>query len=257
MNINYLKNKNPHKLDSSINFIEEGHIYTISDEPKISYTSVTTWIHSLFSKFDSDAIIKNMMNSKEWTNNKYYGYSSSEIKSIWETNRCKSAYEGTKLHNDIERFYNNLSISNETIEFKFFLDFFKDYSYLEPYRTEMLIFCKELRLAGAIDMLFKRDNDILEIYDWKRSKEIVKENKWNKWIISEQITYIPDSNFWHYALQLNTYKSILIKNYGFKIGDMYLIVLHPNNKSYKRLKVPNLQNEINLLFQERKCKITI
>ena len=31
------------------------------------------------------------------------------------------------------------------------------------------------------------------------------------------INHLPDTNFWHYSLQLNTYKAILEDKYGVKI----------------------------------------
>ena len=71
---------------------------------------------------------------------------------------------------------------------------------------------------------------------------------------TECIEHIPDTNYWHYCLQLNTYKAILEKNYNKQIKDMYLVCLHPENKnnSYQRIKVVELKNEIISLFHLRK-----
>ena len=66
---------------------------------------------------------------------------------------------------------------------------------------------------------------------------------------TECIGHIPDLNFWHYALQLNTYKWILEKNYGKEINDLYLVCLYPNNDNYILFKVPNLQREIRDLMK--------
>jgi hypothetical protein len=53
---------------------------------------------------------------------------------------------------------------------------------------------------------------------------------------------------------LNTYKALLEKNYGVKVKDMYLVCLHPNNenKTYQRIKVIDLQEEVMNLFELRK-----
>ena len=48
--------KNIHERDQYIQFFEEGHKYIISFEPEVKYTSVTTWNHTHFPKFDADAI---------------------------------------------------------------------------------------------------------------------------------------------------------------------------------------------------------
>lgn len=253
MSIDYLKNKNAHEIDAGISFKEEGHEYTVCG--KKGFTSVTTWIHSLFEKFDADKIIDNMMKSSRWSENKYYGMTKSEIKSLWDKNRDEAAIAGTKLHYDIECTYNQICVTNNSIEYKYFLKFYDDYKHLEPYRTEMLVYYEELQLAGSIDMIFKCFDGSLEIYDWKRSKEVVKVNKWDKWIKSNVITYLPDTNYWHYALQLNTYKAILIKKYGMTVGNLYLVVLHPDNKSYLRIPVVDLQDEVQLLFLEREKEL--
>ena len=35
------------------------------------------------------------------------------------------------------------------------------------------------------------------------------------------------------------------------VGDLYLVILHPNNKSYLRIAVVDLQDEVEQLFLER------
>ena len=101
-------------------------------------------------------------------------------------------------------------------------------------------------------MIFENDDGTLQIYDWKRCKDIVKTNNWNKYSINENINHLPDTNYWHYCLQLNTYKAILELKYNKKVTDLYLVCLHPDKKNYQRIKVVNLENEIKELFNERK-----
>jgi ATP-dependent exoDNAse (exonuclease V) beta subunit len=158
------------------------------------------------------------------------------------------------MHYDIECFYNNIDTSNNSVEYEYFKAFVKEYRHLKPYRTEWMIYDKELQLAGSIDMIFENEDGTLSIYDWKRSKEIKKTSPWNKFSKTECIEHIPDTNYWHYCLQLNTYKAILEKNYNKQIKDMYLVCLHPDNKnhSYQRIKVVTLNKEITSLFDLRK-----
>jgi Cys-tRNA synthase (O-phospho-L-seryl-tRNA:Cys-tRNA synthase) len=66
------------------------------------------------------------------------------------------------------------------------------------------------------------------------------------------IEHIPDTNYWHYALQLNTYKALIEKNYNKKVTSMVLVCLYPDNKSYQLIKVPDLSEEINDLFNLRR-----
>lgn len=257
--INYLKNKNFHENDKGTSLNEETHIYNIQGE--YDYTSMTTFIHSLFNTFDADKIITNMMNSKNWVNSKYYGMTREEIKDLWNKNKINASENGTNMHLNIEKFYNGANIVDESIEWLYFMKFYQDYKdKLEPYRTEWIVYDKEIKIAGSIDIIFKskpekilNDKEVIDIYDWKRCKDIKKVNNFDKWAINLNISHIPDTNYWHYAFQLNGYKWILEKNYDKIIRDMYLVCLHPDNsnKSYKLIKIPDLQNEITLLFQER------
>jgi len=255
MSLELLSKKNCHERDKNLIFYEETHIYIIKTDPKSKYTSVTTCVHNQFEKFNSDKIIDNMIYSKKWKTNKYYGMTRQQIKNGWNENKNNAAEQGTKLHYNIECFYNKCYNSIETatnIEYKYFKNFYKDFSDLEPYRTEWMIYDEDNKLAGSVDMIFKNPNGSLQIYDWKRCKEISKTNNWNKYSINNKIDYIPDTNYWHYCLQLNTYKYILETKYGKKVSDMYLVVLHPNNtnNNYKRIKVCDLQAEIKAIIHK-------
>ena len=250
----YLAEKNAHNRDSHIKFDEGPHIYHIDGDS--NFTSVTTWNHSHFEKFNADAIIKNMMKGKNWKKSKYYGMTAEQIKSQWSENGKNASEAGTKMHYDIECFYNNMKVKNPSVEYDYFLRFHKQHINLEPYRTEWMIYNKELKLAGSIDMIFKNEDGSLSIYDWKRCKNIKKDNPWQS-AKTECIEHLPDTNFWHYSLQLNTYKAMLESKYDVKVKDLYLVCLHPENKSntYEKIKVPILKKEIKSLFELRKSQL--
>ena len=65
---------------------------------------------------------------------------------------------------------------------------------------------------------------------------------------------MPSSNFWQYALQLNTYKKIIEDKYGKKVTKLCLVRLHPDNpdETYELINVPDLSEDISNLFEERK-----
>ena len=67
MSKNYLSLLNKHSRDENIKFKAAGHIYNVklpnSLESDTTFTSVTTFVNSLFNKFDSDKIIGYMMSS--------------------------------------------------------------------------------------------------------------------------------------------------------------------------------------------------
>lgn len=250
---NLLAMKNPHPRDSHIQFDEPTHTYTIDGSS--DYTSVTTWNHTHFRKFDADIIIARMMSSKNWLKSKYYGKTANEIKMGWDQNRDDAANAGTKMHYDIECHYNGVSVDNDSIEFKYFKAFVLDHPNLVPYRTEWTIWDSELKIAGSIDMVYENPDGTLSIYDWKRSKGIVRNKQYEEYATTKCISYIPDTNFWHYALQLNTYKAILEKNYGKKITTLRLVCLHPNQRTYQLIDIPELKEELEELFNERKSQM--
>ena len=265
MDINVLARENAHPRDAMITFDEGPHIYTINGDS--GFTSVTTWNHSHFEKFDADRIISNMMQSAKWPQSKYFGKSPDEIKAEWEKNRDSAAKAGTAMHYDIECYYNRNEVTNESVEYGYFKNFLAALEKnggeggveLKPYRTEWMVFHEDLRLAGSIDMVYERQDGsgILEIYDWKRCKEIKKANGWGKSSINPIIDHLPDTNYWHYCLQLNTYKAILESKYGKKVGALYLVCMHPENKrkNYERIKVVDLNDEVLQLFADRKRRL--
>ncbi len=250
----FLDKKNVHSRDKYITFDEIPHIYTIKGES--NYVSVTTWVHSFFEKFDAEKVINNMMKSSKWKQSPYYGKSKWDIKKEWREKGKEAAICGTKLHSDIEKYYNDIETTNESVEYSYFLSFAKAFDYLKPYRTEWMIYDEELRLAGSIDMVFWNEkNKTYDIYDWKRCKDIKKGNSFGKYGLHPVLEEVEDTNYWHYSLQLNIYKTLLERNYDMKIDECWLVCLHPEKKQFERIKVVDMSEEVNQLFEERIKKI--
>ena len=95
-------------------------------------------------------------------------------------------------------------------------------------------------------MVFRNSDGSFSIYDWKRSKKIEKYNKFESGI--GDFDHLPHCNFWHYSLQLNIYKYILELKYNIIIQDLYLVIMHPINSNYIKIKCPNLKDEVQLLM---------
>jgi hypothetical protein len=151
-------------------------------------------------------------------------------------------------------------------ELEYFKKFHNDFvageqANLRPYRTEWTVFHEEAQIAGSIDMVYEDlsasdtrrwgADTPLAIYDWKRCREIAKTNRANKFATHPAIEHLPDTNYWHYALQLNIYKYILQTKYDRRVTDLYIVVLHPEAQNYQRIKLPDLQSEVAELFEER------
>ena len=263
--------RNAHYRDKFIQFFEEGHKYVIDFEPEVKYTSVTTWNHKHFPEFNADDVINSMMKGKSWKEgHKYWNMTAEQIKSQWNANGSSVSSAGTDMHFEIECFMNekllpigytheqlyNLYMSEHksprSVEWQYFLNFVKDFPHLKPYRTEWTIYDEDVKISGSVDMIYENHDGTLSIYDWKRAKNITRVNNWNKFALPPQICHLPDSNFWHYALQLNTYKVILENKYGKKVTDLYLVRLHPDaeEKNYELIKLPDLTTEVRQLFKE-------
>jgi hypothetical protein len=279
--LNYLKNVNHHEKDDYITFTEANHNYTIGDG-KTKFISTTTFIHTLFAPFDADKVITIMMSGKKWPTSKYYGMTREEIKREWSNKARQSSSDGTGLHQFVELFMNQSQCESSpsqythrelleiyenvnkeqfseiynTREWDHFLHFVSNYPDLKPYRTEWMIYDEECKIAGSIDMVYINEDGTLSIYDWKRCLTIEKTSGWNKYGIEECVNHLPDTNFWHYSLQLNIYKNILEKNYGVEISQLFLVKLHPDNKSgsFELIKLPFLKDEIISLFDVLKTR---
>jgi ATP-dependent exoDNAse (exonuclease V) beta subunit len=253
--------------DDLLLFDEPTHVYTHTVRDDIKFLSVTTFVHKFFNDFNADVAIEKMMAGRKWNpSHELYGKTPAEIKQLWHDRGVESAELGTILHNNIECFLNNSDLpkdythamlleqyetqrkETESPEWKFFMQYVKDTPTKVPFRTEWRIYDLNLKLAGSIDMVYKNvDDGSLSIYDWKRSKEIKRENKYEK---SKQLG-LPDCNFYHYSLQLNTYKYILEKTYGLKVRDLFLVILHPNNVSYQLIECIDLQTMVAEMMAKR------
>ena len=258
MSIDHLAKENTHPRDAFISFDEGPHIYTVHGDS--SYTSVTTWNHRHFPKFDAKKIINNILRSSKMNDPtyKYHNMTRQDILDSWEKNRNTAAQAGTDTHYNIECYYNNMVVTDNSIEYKYFMNFVKDHPHLEAYRTEWCVYYEELKISGSIDMVFRntKTGDYV-IYDWKRSKGIEYENYYGNTAITPCISHMPDTNFWHYSLQLNVYRKILQEKYGVTISELALVVLHPDNydNNYEIVEVPLLDKEMNDLWEHRKSEL--
>lgn len=252
-----LARRNTHTRDLLIQFDEPTHIYTVQGSSK-GVISCTGFLHQFFGHFDAKATIKKMMASPKWTESKWYkpGITADELSAQWSKSGKEASEAGTAMHLAIEQFLNDAEdvidpSIKETPEWRYFMNFWRDEGHdLEPYRTEWEVWSSDHKLAGSIDMIFRRKSDgKFLIYDWKRSKEIKSENRFQRGL--GPLTHLPDCNYWHYSLQLNVYRWILENLYGLDVAEMYLLILHPDNPNYKRMRLNRLNSEVSDMLECR------
>lgn len=264
-NYQFLKLKNSHTRDNNISFVEEGHIYTVHGQQvkkSDGWVSTTGLVHSsdFWEHFDPDSVISNMMRSKNWRNSPYFGMTRQEIKDKWSETGRKSCEIGSKFHLKLpETYYNNEPLDDDPdlVDFKpKFMKFVKDHEDLTPFRTEMLVYDEELKITGSIDFIFQEEDGSLSIYDWKVSKSIeTVPSKFPKKSKNPIMKKYYDNNYSHYSMQLNIYKYILEKNYGYKIKDLYLIRFYENIDPYEKIKCLDMSKEIDIIFKQRLHKL--
>ena len=257
--------KNVHPRDARISFEEETHTYTI-DGSREGWTSCTGFIHTYFAPFEPDVVIEKMMKSSRWkpggeSYEKYNGMTPEEIKKKWSDDGGESSGLGTRMHLDIEHYNNAEPVGNLAAdeyepnlgtEWSYFLSYERKHRLKHgfvPFRTEWLVFKEDIKLAGSIDMVYMKPDGTLAIYDWKRAKEIKFDNKYQTGL--SPLEHLPDTNYWHYSLQLNIYRRILEELYGVSVSELALVVLHPINSSYRVVQLNRMDDEVTAMFADR------
>tara|TARA_R110002020_G_scaffold449746_1_gene663074 strand:- start:277 stop:936 length:660 start_codon:yes stop_codon:yes gene_type:complete len=199
------------------------------------YRYVTSWCNQQFPKFDADKIIECLKNKDPTLTE-----SPDEIKKRWKN----IATYGKKVHKQIEDYYNEISVTNPTEEYKQFLLFIKEYPDWEPLRSEWKIYDERFRICGCIDMVYKLPNGNIVLCDWKTSKEIKKENSFESGL-TECVKHMPNCNFSTYSLQLNYYKFMLEELYELEVEKMYIVSLLKDKWTVD--DVPDLNSEVRSL----------
>ena len=207
-----------------------------------------------------------MRRGPNWATSKYVGKTDEEIMKEWADSGKEASTAGTAMHLAIEQYmhgaYDEINPAiKDTPEWKYFLKFWADCGHdLEPYRSEWEVFTdslvplageRKIKLCGSIDMVYRRKSDgKFVIYDWKRSKEIKSDNPFGTGL--PPLEHLPDTNYWHYTLQLNVYKWILENYYGAEVADLYLVILHPDAPSYRRMRLNILTDEVEDMIECRR-----
>ena len=246
--------------------------------------SCTGFIHKYFRNFDPKAESIKMhvkLRSGGGTPEQrlLVGLTADEIAAHWTAKGTTASELGSVMHSAIEAYYNGEFASPaempHTREFANFVLFHRTEVLprgLVPFRTELMVWSADLLFCGSIDMIFVRGwvtrpdgarGLSLIIADWKRSKSIRKYGFGNA-KGTGPCSRLPDSNYWHYSLQLNVYRWFLETEYqtgwvyeGYpvdfiQVDELYLVVCHPDNDSYIKVDLPDLSDTVAKMIQERR-----
>ena len=58
------------------------------------------------------------------------------------------------------------------------------------------------------------------------------------------LQHLPDANGWLYCLQLNVYRFMLEREYGYTVSSMLLAVAHPESAAPRLISCPRMETEL-------------
>lgn len=213
------------------------HTYYLDNEP-MRY-SVTQLISRCFPKFPAHTIAGKIADKR--------GITRESVLDEW---RCK-AQQGTDLHEDIHHYLNGLQISNTSIPFQHFLQFLDHHPTWTPMRTEMVLAVPDMisgGLAGSIDAWFQDEQGKNHLVDWKRTTKNLEDINPRLFALPP-ISHLSDSNFTKYSLQLNLYKRMLLLSCNVDVDYMWIVQLNPLASCYKKIAIPDLASDIDLILK--------
>lgn len=282
------------KQNGNVAFNEDSHVYWDTTTNN-KFISVTTLIEKFAQPFDKDfwskyKALEKLLIPDEWKIEKKsilathkipkeilstyniseldFNKAQQDILDEWDKTNAESCERGTKIHSELENsMYNmgaNVSLKKFGVGGKFVCDKGRTALDLEngvypEYLISRVSPDGVLRIAGQIDLLVKKGNEIY-ILDWKTNKEIKQKAGFNTQTRSEvkmlyPLNLLPDCNYYHYALQLSTYAWMLqMINPDFVIKDLILVHFdHNNNQTVYNM--PYLKKEVEAMLKFYKKSI--
>lgn len=164
-------------------------------------------------------------------------WSDDRIRDSWDKNRQDAANRGTWFHLQAELWLNRDGCQPHGVEMDLFFKYVQQY--LEPlhirvFRTEWEIFGEEEDLAGSVDFIGQYSDGPhkgkLFIADWKRSKGLRGKTRHplgRK--MASPFSDVEDCQVEQYRCQVNVYKYILEKYYGYEVEGMHIVCVHADN----------------------------
>lgn len=248
-------------------FYEEPHIYTYREddgsETQVGI-SVTTLVGQYENPFDEDRVA-HFKSIKD-------GIPKEDLISMWHYDRDFACCKGTHTHayNEflwrggelydydkelvIKEFgYDVIAPVWEKLKYicESFYKKFKDK--LIPLGLEQIVGSRDYDVAGSIDFLaYSKKLDAIIIIDYKTNKKITFESYKDQKMLYP-LNHIPDCNYYHYCLQLATYKCILEHETNLKIyPKKWLIWMNEANDDFILYECENLDNEAKLILEARR-----
>lgn len=201
-------------------FKPEYHEYISTDEDKIDWISVTSFLSNFKKPFDGDAQAEKSARNKK---SKWYGMTPEEIKDAWKKEAKRATDLGTWYHNQREDDLCELTtierggvvvpivkpIITEGVKYA------PEQKLSDGIYPEHLVYLKSIGLCGQSDLV-EVVNGIVHVTDYKTNKEI-KDRGFTNWEGITQkmlspVNHLDDCNLNHYNLQLSVYMYMILKH---------------------------------------------
>lgn len=215
-----------------LKFIEEGHVYESTDQDKIDWISVTSFIGMFKPKFDREGQAEKSSKNKR---SKWYGMTKDEILNAWDSETSRAIKLGNFYHDQRESDMLGLdTIGRYGVEVPIIkpiideqgIKIAPEQKISEGVYPEHLVYLKSAGLCGQADLV-EVVNGYINITDYKTNKEI-KSKGFTNWEgitkkMFKPLSHLDDCNLNHYNLQLSIYAYIIKKhNPKLKIGKLVI-----------------------------------
>ncbi len=232
-------------MKKKIRFYPKSHRYKIGKKELIS---VTTFVGTLFEKFDAKAVARKLA---KFPVNKY----NKRGVRYWLKEWKEAANHGTRVHQSIENQLNNKPTVCETdsdaLKTAGAIEWFNDlYGTLtEPeLTTELIVGNEEYGIAGTIDLMINEDGSIT-LVDWKTNKKIASKGYQGKVGIHPLTEGLADCHLSKYTLQLSIY-AYLLELEGYHVKDLFLV--HLKDYYVETIKVDYKKELVKKLLEMKK-----
>ncbi|MBC8408318.1 MAG: hypothetical protein H8E12_06275 [Rhodobacteraceae bacterium] len=227
--------------DPKITLEEEMHVYKLVDDPQFQFTSSTTFLGQFFAPFEQDKIAQHLVTNVP----RYQGRTPEELKEEWKL----ASDIGTAVHKELEDYLRigKAPVHLKAVQGQKWID-----QNIPPWLKvfpEVIIYSKELKLAGMIDALvFDSVLDEYVLIDWKTNKKISQDAYQGKVGTHEATKDIADCSFMRYSIQLSLYRYILETYYGITVKNSFIVHLKTDDAA--QYKCPYLLKTITKMFGE-------
>jgi len=226
-------------VNTGIMLRKSDHVYELKSDPGICFKNVTNLVADQFPPFEKEKIAKWLVNNTY----KYKHYTEEELLEEWKDIRDR----GSEVHLELEKYIHSGNIPKMP-RARSGMDWFDQEveNFGDKYFPEVIVFSKELQIAGTVDLLvYDSTNGLSTIFDWKTAKEIDYSGR--KKATTQACQGLTNCRFDQYSLQLSMYSHLLENHQGIKISNQYIV--HLMEYDAECIECENLQHNVKNIFK--------